>query len=74
MAESEKQIKLSVHVDALKVIDKQCRKKGMTRSEFLVRAGLAFCDGVGIFTSQELDEIREVVKQEIKNHEVQSHG
>jgi len=61
---ADKQIKINVDEDALKMITKACRDRGMTRSEFLVRAGLSFCDA-NPFSKAEIKTIRKIVKEEI---------
>lgn len=62
MAVEEKQIKLSVDVQALKLIDKEIKARGMTRSEFMVRASLAFT-GASPFTDAEDKAIRAIITE-----------
>ena len=61
---ADKQIKLNVDEDALKMIDKAIRQRGMTRSEFMVRASLSFCDA-NPFSKAEMTAIRKIVRNEI---------
>lgn len=62
MAVQEKTIRLSVDIQALKLIDTEIRKRGMTRSEFMVRAALAFT-GASPFTEAEERAIRAIVTE-----------
>ena len=73
MADDEETLKLSVNVDALAMIDKECRARGMNRSEFFTRAALSFC-GASPFTDAEEKEILKIVNSAIKSHTLKSHG
>ncbi len=57
-----KQVKLSVDEDALAMIDKEIKARGMTRSEFMVRAALAFT-GASPFTAAEEEAIRKIITE-----------
>ena len=61
---ASKQIKIDVDLEALAMIDKAIKQRGMTRSEFMVHASLSFCDA-NPFSKSELTTIRKIVRAEI---------
>ena len=65
MADEQKQLKLAIDATALKMIDKECRARGMTRSEFLTRAGLSFC-GASPFAASEEKQIQKMIDAAIE--------
>lgn len=64
MNADEKQYKITSAVTAMAMIDKECRARGMSRSEFMVRAALTVI-GVSPFTDTEVEAIRDIVKEEL---------